>query len=424
MSLCAWALIDDFVSLFCDRAINQAGDGLNKIARRFGNHQISHPTVHHAPALGVGHFEQPAQRGVDAPVIACGAQQIDEAIDLGDRTYIPVHAGYFPADVARMNAVIREPYRAPAINIQHHLLRTFIAVAAARTVTKAAAVLHLTQPAVSGHLRVLEDELQLKLFERGTAGMRLTRAGELLLPHAQSVTAAVDQFKLLSSQLLNRKVARARLGTILDPEFLRVGALLAAVVEKHPLLDVELQHGITTVTVDKLLKGELDAGFGLGQIEDARIECRWLTDVNHVVVYPSNWAARLKKIDWPALARMPWIYPPEHSPQRRLLVGIFERYRLTPLQSVQADQESTMSSLVAAGVGLSIMREDLARVAQQRGQVRIWSPGHASAPLYFIHSASRSDDPVVVSIREAALALWDPLRSALKKRKNNINKNK
>lgn len=297
-------------------------------------------------------------------------------------------------------------------------------MAAARTVTKAAAMLHLTQPAVSGHLRVLEDELQLRLFERGAAGMRLTRAGELLLPHAQSVIAAVDQFKLLSSQLLERRTAKVRLGTILDPEFLRVGPLLAAVVEKHPLLDVELQHGITTVAVHKLIAGELDAGFGLGPIDDARIECRWLAEVEHVVVYPAGWAARLKKIGWAELARMPWIYPPEHSPQRRLLVGIFERYRLTPTQSVQADQESTIATLVAAGVGLSIMREDLARAAQQRRQAGVWLPGRASTPLQFIHAASRSDDPVVVSIRDATLSLWDPLRHAQQKRKNKINKNK
>jgi len=302
------------------------------------------------------------------------------------------------------------------MNIQHHLLRTFIAVAAARAVTKAASMLHLTQPAVSGHLRVLEDELQLKLFERGSSGMRLTRAGELLLPHAQSVIAALDQFKLLSSQLLDRKVTKVRLGTILDPELLRVGPLLAAVVEKHPLLDIELQHGITTVMLGKLINGELDAAFGLGAIEDARVESRWLTEVNHVVVYPSGWAGRLKRIEWAELARMPWIYPPENSPQRRLLLSIFDRYRLIPTQSVQADQESTISSLVTAGVGLSIMREDLARIARQRRQVGIWSPGHATTPLQFIYAASRSGDPVVVSIRDAVVALWDPLRDARRKR--------
>lgn len=343
--------------------------------------------------------------------------------EAGDRACELIHTGVFAAAVARMNAVICRLSRSLAMNIQHHLLRTFIAVAAARTVTRAAAVLHLTQPAVSGHLRVLEDELQLKLFERGTSGMRLTRAGELLLPHAQGVIAATDQFKLLSSQLLDRRVEKVRLGTILDPEFLRVGALLASVVEKYPLLDVELQHGITMQWVDKLLKGELDAGFGLGAIDDARIECRWLTEVDHVVVYPAAWASRLKKISWAELARMPWIHPPEHSPQRRLLIGIFERYRLTPTQSVQADQESTMSSLVAAGVGLSIMREDLARAAQQRGQVRIWPPGRASTPLHFIYAATRSDDPVVVSIRDAALAMWDPLRASPIAPKKKINKN-
>lgn len=298
------------------------------------------------------------------------------------------------------------------MNIQHHLLRTFIAVAASRTVTKAATILHLTQPAVSGHLRVLEEELQLKLFERAPSGMRLTRAGELLLPHAQNVIGAVDQLKLVSSQLLNKKMEKVRLGTILDPDFLRIGGLLGTILQKYPLLDIELQHSITTSIVEKLLKSELDAGFGLGKIDDPQIESRWLTDVSHIVVFPPKWEQRIKKAKWADLAQLPWIYPPKFSPQRHLLLEIFERYRLTPTQSVQADQESTISTLVSSGVGLSVMREDLARASQKKGHLRTWPPGRATTPLSFIYAAARSDDPIVVSMRDSAIALWNPLHSA------------
>ena len=131
---------------------------------------------------------------------------------------------------------------------------------------RAADALRLTQPAVSGHVKALEARLQLKLFERTPSGIRLTRAGESLLPHARAVLAAEDHFKISSKRLLSRKAVAARLGTILDPEFLRIGKLLAAILEKHPWIEIELQHGITTWATDKLLKGELDAAKALLQV--------------------------------------------------------------------------------------------------------------------------------------------------------------
>jgi DNA-binding transcriptional LysR family regulator len=292
------------------------------------------------------------------------------------------------------------------MNLELHLLRAFVTVADTRHVTKAAAALHLTQPAVSGHVKALEARLQLKLFERTPSGMRLTRAGESLLPHARAVLAAEDHFKISSKRLLSRKAVAARLGTILDPEFLRIGKLLAAILEKHPWIEIELQHGITTWATDKLLKGELDAAFGLGAIEDPRIASHWLSDVKHVVVYPSAWKRRLHKAQWEDLARLPWIYPPKLSPQRRLLVEVFARHGLTPAQVVEADQESTMRSLVAAGLGLSMMREDLARAAQAAGKLAMWPPGRTATTLSFLHAAERGDDPVVATMRDTALAAW------------------
>jgi DNA-binding transcriptional LysR family regulator len=59
-----------------------------------------------------------------------------------------------------------------------YLLRTFVTVAEQGHLTKAGALLRLSQPAVSGQIKALADQLELKLFERGPSGMRLTKAGE------------------------------------------------------------------------------------------------------------------------------------------------------------------------------------------------------------------------------------------------------
>jgi len=71
-------------------------------------------------------------------------------------------------------------------------LRCFVAVAEEQHFTRAAARLHLTQPALSKHIRALESLVRTPLFTRGRHGARLTAAGTALLPHAQQLLTAWD----------------------------------------------------------------------------------------------------------------------------------------------------------------------------------------------------------------------------------------
>ena len=69
------------------------------------------------------------------------------------------------------------------INVEQ--LRTFLTVVRLGGVRKAAAALHLTQPAITARIKNLEDTLACALFDRHAGGMRLTKRGELLLAHAE-----------------------------------------------------------------------------------------------------------------------------------------------------------------------------------------------------------------------------------------------
>lgn len=79
-------------------------------------------------------------------------------------------------------------------------LESFVAVAEEGGVVHAARRLHLTQPPLSRRIQSLEDELGVPLFLRAARGMRLTDAGERLLPHARQVLAAVASVRAIAAE--------------------------------------------------------------------------------------------------------------------------------------------------------------------------------------------------------------------------------
>ena len=79
------------------------------------------------------------------------------------------------------------------IELRH--LRYFLAVAEASHFTKAAAQLHVSQPTLSHQIRQMEGQLNLPLFDRIGRRIKLTAAGELLLPHARRVFRELEEFE-------------------------------------------------------------------------------------------------------------------------------------------------------------------------------------------------------------------------------------
>lgn len=136
-----------------------------------------------------------------------------------------------------------------------HQLRAFAAVARTGHLARASDDLHLTQSAVSKQLKALEEELGTLLFERGPAGMALTCAGRQLLPIAQHALDSVQQLAGAASSLRGVVAGPLRLGTIIDPESLKLGPMLASLLNFYPHVDVSLNHGISGTVLERLRAG-------------------------------------------------------------------------------------------------------------------------------------------------------------------------
>jgi DNA-binding transcriptional LysR family regulator len=285
-------------------------------------------------------------------------------------------------------------------------LRTFLAVADSGHITRAAEKLHLSQPAVSAHIKALEEQLGVRLFERNSAGMTLTRAGAQLRGQAERVLGEAEQLRHLAATLKGEIAGRLRIGTASDPEFIRVGDFLNRTVERYPLLELELHHEVSGAALEQVRDGTLDASFYFGDITHAEVAGLRLRDMTYCVVAPAAWADRVRSANWSEIAGLPWILTPSISTHNRLVSALFAKHRVKPTKLVEADQEPVISTLVVSGVGVSLMREPLALKKQEAGEVCIWEKARLHTTLWFIYLVERRQDPLIEALLETLTELW------------------
>lgn len=285
-------------------------------------------------------------------------------------------------------------------------LRAFVTVAREGNLTRAAQRLHLTQPAVSLQIKSLQASLKLQLFARTPNGMALTDDGTKLLPLAERIISCSREFLQAAQSLHSTVSGSLSIGTILDPEFTRLGAFLKRLVETYPHISTQLQQGMSGWVHQQIKNGLMDAGYYLGDAGRA-YHALTLTTFSYNVLAPQGWKQRVLGKDWDALASMPWIWAPAESVHNRLLSKAFAQFKVEPVKVALVDQEASMLDLVKSGVGLSLARESIAlREAHAHGLV-IADRVNVTTELCFICLAKRKQEPAIANAFSLMNALWN-----------------
>lgn len=289
-------------------------------------------------------------------------------------------------------------------------LRAFVAVAKEANLTRAAEQLHVTQPAVSLQIKALQERLQLQLFTRSAGGMRLTNDGAKLLPYAEKVLTSVGEFRQAAASLHTTISGELAIGTILDPEFTRLGAFLKRLVETYPQLSTKLQQGMSGSVLQQIRAGALDVGFYLGPVpDDGKTPCHStvLTSFTYRVVAPNGWKNRVSGQGWASLAALPWLWTPPESAHHRLLSQLFAQHHVKPNIVALVDQEPSMLDLVKSGVGLSLIRDSIAiREAHAHGLV-IADAVSVTTQLSFICQEKRQSEAIIAASFALLKTIWD-----------------
>jgi DNA-binding transcriptional LysR family regulator len=191
-------------------------------------------------------------------------------------------------------------------------LRAFVTAARLGNLTRTAEALHLTQPAITGQIKALEEGLGVTLFERRPGGISLTRSGELLLPEAEQVLNAAGRLQGRARELQGQVAGHLVVGIPTDPESLRLGSTLAWLAEQFPLLEIKTRQGPAEELRDMVVSGLLPTAFYIGTQLPREVVGVALQTLHYRIVGAVRERQALLAADWRELAEMPWQRPAGH----------------------------------------------------------------------------------------------------------------
>lgn len=287
-----------------------------------------------------------------------------------------------------------------------HQLRTFVAVAEEGHLTRAAERLFVSQPAVSSHIKALEGDLGVALFDRTPKGMRLTREGERLLARARRIVEDADRLLGEARGLSGEVSGQLAFGINTDSTFLRVGEISARMRRDYPGISLSLVNSNSWDIVRDVRRGVMDAGFAYGEISGEGVLADVLAEVPFRVVGPAGWAGRIDGADWAGLAAMPWVWMADNCPFLDILERQFAGLGRKPRICVEADHEDILRALVVAGEGLTLLREGEAMDGLERGQLAVWPGAPLGLPLSLVWREARREEPLLRVLRDVVADAW------------------
>lgn len=299
------------------------------------------------------------------------------------------------------------------LDMELYQLRTFVTVAREGNLTRAAERLFTSQPTVSAHIKSLEEEFGLKLFERTASGMEVTPAGEALWEEAERVLGTVKDLTARAGMLKGRIAGTLRLGLNNDAGILRTTQLVTALGSAHPALRFDLCYATSGAVLQNVQSRDLDAGFFEGETDDPAIELVRLTELTLVVAIPQIWAAELERPDWRPLEQKPWVAVSPLCSHYELMRRLARERGLTLNARFTHDDDATALGLVAAGMAVCVTTVELLRAAPAfAGAVAEWPHFRHKMPLSLCYLKSRGDDPIVRALVSAAKDIWSRAQAA------------
>jgi DNA-binding transcriptional LysR family regulator len=274
-------------------------------------------------------------------------------------------------------------------------LRAFLEVADHGHFGHAAVELRLTQPALTQRVQALERELGVRLLSRTSRGVRLTAAGNVLIPFARNLVHLEDRALGILKDLKGGTAGRLRVAYLRYGDLAMAARIIAEFRKRHPAVELDTISGYTYGNYELLGRGEVDVAFVLTSGDKPDAVSTQAIGRDHLVlaVREDHALARLDPVPVSALRGRPMIlFPSSLSPRFTSSLRRFLTKHLGEAPNVLAEEPSDLAVESVAKTGVAVT------LVSGRRAASVLVPGIVyrrlvPAPVFEVGVASVRDDP-------------------------------
>lgn len=241
-------------------------------------------------------------------------------------------------------------------NVSLHTLRLFLRVAETRSFSEASRTENVSQPALSRSIRMLEDQLGIRLFDRDTRNVALTSAGLMLQPIAERLISDYDAAFSDLAQSISGERGHVTIGVLPSIAAGLLPNVLARFQAERPHVDVKVEDTLSDALSELLQVRRIDFAIGIEPDADRRLEFQPLFSDEFVLVVRRGDPLDMREpLPWAELKGQRFIGMAAASSVRRTTDIAFARADISHCPLYECAHISTVGGLIRAGLGVSAL---------------------------------------------------------------------
>jgi LysR family carnitine catabolism transcriptional activator len=290
-------------------------------------------------------------------------------------------------------------------------LRLFLKVAHTQNFSEAARLANLSQPALSRTIRLMEDDLGVRLFDRSSRKVALTGAGDMLLPTVERLIADFDHaFAALTKDLTGMR-GRIVIGALPSFAAATLPQFIKGFIAISPSVEIVVRDEIAGTLYRQLRDGQTDLAF-VTQPEASDFTFQPLLSDRCVLVFQAGSALDVPgPAPWSTVSDAPFVAMASRSSVRELSDAALAQAGIIVKPLYEVSQLVTMGGMIAAGLGLTVLPQSTIKMLANRAVA--WRPLEApmvERKIGLAQVGGRSLSPAAAAFRDYSLRLWQEMQ--------------
>lgn len=247
-------------------------------------------------------------------------------------------------------------------------LDVFVKVVELKNFSLAAKELHMTQPAVSQHIQMLERDMGAKLLERNNKFIRLTHTGEIVYYHAKEILGLYSRMKDLVEDAMHEARGKLLIGASYTFGEYILPHVIARLRDAYPSIQPSITIANTQEIVHLVKSYQLDVGIIEGDLNETKLHTEpFAKDEMLLFISPKHPLSQKKNVSMVDLQNETWIVREIGSGTREAAEKLFDVSQIRPKHMMEFGSNQVIKESVEAGLGITLLSKSAVRKEQKLG---------------------------------------------------------